>query len=189
MRGRWVFRRQGVAPTEKSDPRRPALGSRPARSGRGRRGARRRPRPSARTGDLQATRAAAGAAIDALNHGDGPLPAHDTLSGMYTHAHLASELAYASYVDPDAALRYLEQAGPTPDSMPRRAMAVQATRARSLLAQGHLDGAIEPARAAIAGQALLPRSARIADHAARLRHALAPYRSEPSVRQLVSAPA
>ena len=109
---------------------------------------------------------------------------------MYTHAHLASELAYASAdVDPDAALHYLEQASPTPAGMPRRAMAVEATRARSLLAKNQLDGALEPARAAIAGQALLPSSARIADHAARLRHALAPYRDEPSARQLMSTPA
>ena len=143
-----------------------------------------------RTGDLQATRAAAGAAIDALEHGEGPLLEHDTLSGMYTHAHLASELAYASAdVDPDAALRYLEQSGPTPAGMPRRATAVEATRARLLLAKGQLDGALEPARAAIAGQALLPSSARIADHAARLRHALAPYRSEPGVRQLMATQA
>lgn len=148
-------------------------------------------RALARAQDLAGTRRAAGRAEEAIDSGPGRCVFdHDTLSAVYSTDHLASELSYAlADVDPAAALRYLDLAGATPPGMPRRAMAVAATRARALLALGQLDGAIGPARTALNGQAALPRSARVSDHAQRLLAAIAPHRdAHPPLAALTPAP-
>lgn len=141
-----------------------------------------------RTGQRDQVRRAHESALAALDAPGERGSASDTLSDIYSTGHLASEFSYPyAETDPAAALTAVEQAGVTPAGMPRRAMAIAATSARALLAQGELEAALPHARAALRGQAALPRSARAAEHAHRLRAALAPFASRPAVAELVAA--